>query len=120
MDLAESPVVSNEPLQNVCDVIFITCFLRETKTELGPTSLRELIKEIQHWGLPVPRLPAVRKATNLRIWAKAKTKPTPKDRDRASKKNMQLLAQLDAMVLCRRWRCSCRRSWRRKRKSRTW
>eukprot|EP00929_Paragymnodinium_shiwhaense_P111976 TRINITY_DN80221_c0_g1_i1.p1 TRINITY_DN80221_c0_g1~~TRINITY_DN80221_c0_g1_i1.p1 ORF type:complete len:681 (+),score=182.91 TRINITY_DN80221_c0_g1_i1:109-2151(+) len=100
MDLAESPIVSNEALMNVCDVIFVTCFLRQRREELGATSLKELVRELQAFGLPVPKLPALRRAENLRVWAKARTKPTPKDRDRASKKNMQFLAQLDAMVLC--------------------
>lgn len=100
MDLAEAPVVSNEPLMNVCDVIFLSCFLRQRRIDSAPTHLKELVREIEAFGLPIPRLPALRKAMNLRIWAKARIKPTPKDRDRANKKNMQLLAQTDAVVLC--------------------
>lgn len=59
-------------------------------------------------GLSAPELPPLKNAHNLMIWAKARTKPTPKDQQRAARKeigkgtysSLEKLAQLDAVVLC--------------------
>eukprot|EP00929_Paragymnodinium_shiwhaense_P024986 TRINITY_DN15222_c0_g1_i1.p1 TRINITY_DN15222_c0_g1~~TRINITY_DN15222_c0_g1_i1.p1 ORF type:complete len:671 (-),score=170.01 TRINITY_DN15222_c0_g1_i1:236-2248(-) len=99
MDLTPAQIVSNEPLATMIDTVFVTCFLRQKQGQ--PLSdLKGLFEDIEKLGLALPALPELKRAQNLRIWAKAKQTPTRQDRDRANKKDMEKLAQLDAVLLC--------------------
>mmetsp|Transcript_41093 Transcript_41093/g.113215 ORF Transcript_41093/g.113215 Transcript_41093/m.113215 type:complete len:651 (+) Transcript_41093:236-2188(+) len=101
MERAPPQVVSNESLMTVVDTIFVTCFLRAPRKATA-SDLRECYDHIEMLGLPLPELPPLRGAQNLRSWAKAKTKPTRQDRFFANKigKDIEKLAQLDAVILC--------------------
>jgi len=91
-------VVSNDSLASVIDSIFIANFLRQPRTKvLG--RLEGLYADLKMLGIPVPYLPALRGAANLRAWATAKTKPTRKDRQAGGGKQMEKLAQIDFVAL---------------------
>merc|ERR1712139_71336 len=99
MDRDKPPiVVSNESLASVIDSIFIADFLRQPRTQ-SRGRLRELYDDLEMLGIPPPELPALKGAANLRAWAIAKTKPTRKDREKGSGKQMEKLAQVDFVAL---------------------
>jgi hypothetical protein len=99
MDLGTAPIIPNDSLLTIIDTVFVACFLRE-RYGRPESDLKGLYKDFEMLGLPLPELPALRRAQHLRMWAKAKTKPTRQDRDRASKKDIDKLAQLDAVLMC--------------------
>jgi hypothetical protein len=96
--LTQPQVLSNETLSTLIDTVFVTSFLRQSRKE-GATNLKELYADLELVGLPRPELPPLRGATNLRAFVKAKTKPSRLDRERASRKDSEKLAQLDAVLL---------------------
>jgi hypothetical protein len=99
MDRAKPPVIcSNESLAAVLDSIFIADFLRQPRTQ-SHGRLRELYDDLEMLGIQAPELPALKGAANLRAWATAKTKPTRKDREKGSGKQMEKLAQVDFVAL---------------------
>jgi len=91
-------IVSNDQLALVTDTIFIANFLRRPRTTQA-SQLRDLFTEMATLGLPMPELPPLRSAHHLKTWAKARSAPTLHDRTRASKRDAEKLAQLDAVLL---------------------
>jgi len=98
-DTATPQIVTNDTIAQTIDTIWSTYFLR-TERRLPASDLQGCLDHIGKLGLRVPELQPLKKAQNLRMWAKAKTKPTRQDRDRANKKDIEKLAQLDAVLLC--------------------
>jgi hypothetical protein len=98
MDMGPLQVIPNHQLMVMIDTIFVATCLR-MRREAG-TDLKGCFDHLALLGIPLPELPPLRQAQNLRLWAKAKTKPTRQDRDRANKKDMEKLAQLDVVLLC--------------------
>mmetsp|Transcript_17598 Transcript_17598/g.49865 ORF Transcript_17598/g.49865 Transcript_17598/m.49865 type:complete len:581 (+) Transcript_17598:132-1874(+) len=96
--LSPNQIVSNESLATAIDTIFVTHFLRGSRKE-SSGRLRELYADFDMLGTPLPELPPLQDAQHLRSWAKAKMKPTRQDREKASHKDMEKLAQLDAVLL---------------------
>lgn len=99
MDMGAPQIVSNSPLMTVIDTIFVANFLR-MRYGMPASDLEGCFHALEDLGVPVPELPPLRGAQHLRTWAKAKTRPTRQDRDRANKKDIEKLAQLDAVLLC--------------------
>lgn len=96
--LTQPQIHSNEALATSIDTVFVVGFLRRSRKE--PASrLKELYSDLEMVGLPLPEVPALRGAPHLRAFVKAKTKPSRLDRERASRKDSEKLAQLDAVLL---------------------
>lgn len=91
-------IVANDSLATVTDIIFLADFLRQPRTQLRGR-LRGLYDDLEVLGIQAPELPALCGATNLRVWAIAKTKPTRKDREKGGGKQMEKLAQIDFVAL---------------------
>jgi len=98
MDQSAPQVVSNDAVAAITDTIFIAYFLR-SPCKTGGGRLRELYDDLEVLGIPLPELPPLRAAANLRAWAVAKTKPTRKDREKGGSKHAEKLAQLDLVIL---------------------
>eukprot|EP00927_Polykrikos_kofoidii_P046275 TRINITY_DN40492_c0_g1_i1.p1 TRINITY_DN40492_c0_g1~~TRINITY_DN40492_c0_g1_i1.p1 ORF type:complete len:633 (-),score=83.00 TRINITY_DN40492_c0_g1_i1:245-2143(-) len=99
MNTGPPRIISNDSLLAVINTIFVTCFLRH-RCGVPASDLKGLFTHVEMLGLPLPELPPLRRAHNLRMWAKAKMQPTRQGRDRANKKDIEKLAQLDAVTLC--------------------
>lgn len=99
MDMTEPQVISNAPHMIVIDTVFVTCFLRGSH-ELPFSDLKGCFEHIKMLGLQMPLLPPLNHARNLQTWCRAKMKPTRQEREKASKKGIEKLAQLDAVLLC--------------------
>lgn len=99
MDMGPVQVVPNHALMTMIDTIFVASFLRTRRDNHG-SDLKGCYDHLEKLGIPLPELPPLRGAQNLRMWVKAKTKPTRQDRDRVNRKDMEKLAQLDVIVLC--------------------
>ncbi|CAE8598025.1 unnamed protein product, partial [Polarella glacialis] len=96
--LQESQIVDNDALLLAVDTAFLANFLRGPRSDpLG--KLSELFTELDQLGIPLPEVPPLRGAQHLRAWAKAHTKPTRADRERASRTDHEKLAQMDAVLL---------------------
>jgi len=98
MDLSPPQVVPNDFLAGVIDTTFVAYFLR-TRRQASTSLLRELYEDLELLGIPVPELPPLRGAVNLRAWAIAKTRPTRRDREKALRREHEKLAQLDMVLL---------------------
>eukprot|EP00928_Gymnodinium_smaydae_P079811 TRINITY_DN63655_c0_g1_i1.p1 TRINITY_DN63655_c0_g1~~TRINITY_DN63655_c0_g1_i1.p1 ORF type:complete len:674 (-),score=127.08 TRINITY_DN63655_c0_g1_i1:182-2101(-) len=100
MDLSPAQIISNDNIRMMIDTIFVACFLRGRREDVA-ADLKGLYATIEMLGLQVPVLPPLRAGQNLRIWGKAKMKQlTQHDRHRANRKDIEKLAQLDAVLLC--------------------
>lgn len=97
--LTPPQIQPNEMLASALDTIFVANFLRQSRWEQTCT-LSELFADLRAMDIPVPELPPLRNAQNLRAWALAKTKPSPENRERGGGEDMEKLAQLDAVLLC--------------------
>merc|ERR1719265_1593910 len=98
MDQHSAQVISNDALAAVTDTIFIANFLRSQRSQ-GSGRLRDLYDDLEIIGVPLPELPPLRAAANLRAWAVPKTKPTRKDREKGATKHAEKAAQLDLVIL---------------------
>jgi hypothetical protein len=100
MDMGPAQVIPTHALMAMIDTIFVACFLRMRREPTG-ADLRGCYDHLAMLGIPLPELPPLRQAQNLRMWVKAKTRPTRQDRDRVNRKqDMEKLAQLDVVILC--------------------
>eukprot|EP00913_Durusdinium_trenchii_P033440 g31308.t1 len=63
------------------DTTFVSNFLRQSQRETTCT-LQELYDDLEALSIPLPEIPPLAGAQNLRAWALAKTKPTPDSRQR--------------------------------------
>ncbi|CAK9071387.1 unnamed protein product [Durusdinium trenchii] len=97
--LTPPQVQSNEQLAIALDTTFVSNFLRQSQRETTCT-LQELYDDLEALSIPLPEIPPLAGAQNLRAWALAKTKPTPDSRQRGLGEDMVKLAQLDAVLLC--------------------
>ncbi|CAJ1451554.1 unnamed protein product [Effrenium voratum] len=99
MSLSPPQVQPNDQLAMALDTVFVANFLRQHPRD-QKCNLQELCNDLDALGIPLPELPALRGARNLRAWALAKTKPSPESRERGLGEDMEKLAQLDAVLLC--------------------
>ncbi|CAJ1364692.1 unnamed protein product [Effrenium voratum] len=81
MSLSPPQVQPNDQLAMALDTVFVANFLRQHPRD-QKCNLQELCNDLDALGIPLPELPALRGARNLRAWALAKTKPSPESRER--------------------------------------
>lgn len=99
MEHNKPQVVSNDGLAAALDIAFVANFLRQPRSN-NAGRLRELFDDLEALGMPLPELPPLRKAANLRAWSKALSRPTRQAGEKVvSKKDLEKLAQLDAVLL---------------------
>lgn len=100
MDSSLTPVqvVRNDMLAVALDTAFLTHFLRTSRRDRA-SRLRELYDDLDLLGIPLPDVPPLAGAQNLRAWSRAHSRPTRSDREKASKAEFEKLAQLDAILL---------------------
>lgn len=98
MEKSNTKIVSNDGLLAALDIVFVANFLRQPRTNTAGR-LRELYEDLEALGMQLPELPPLRKAANLRAWSKALSRPSRQAGEKVSRKDLEKLAQLDAVLL---------------------
>lgn len=96
--LTTPQVVANDILAVALDTSFLSHFMRVSRRERA-SRLRELYDDLESLGIPLPDVPPLAGARNLRDWARARTHPSRTLREKAAEGEFDKLAQLDALLL---------------------